>query len=342
MIFALVMVFILLIGAFLGAFAIENFDFPLVLTAILGLYLLVCTYSAIGLFMSSLTSYQVVAAIGTFATLFILQRVGSMWQSIEFVRDITYWLSISGRARTFIGGLICSEDVLYFILVPGLFIAFTIFRLKGIREKSPKYISFTRYAGAFVIIALIGYVSTIPSLMKYHDSTRTKINTLTENSQEVISQLNGKIKITTYVNSFDEMFTLSSPSQQKFDMARYKQYSRFYPNIKFNYKYYYDLPVEEQPLKAYNSIYKGMSQEQVLEKICNTYDVNSEIFKPGREYLNEIDLKSELNRIVSKITSENRETAYLRTYTDAIRFPDESQITAAFKKLVMELPLVGL
>ncbi len=341
MIFALVMVFILLIGAFLGAFAIENFDFPLVLTAILGLYLLVCTYSAIGLFMSSLTSYQVVAAIGTFATLFILQRVGSMWQSIEFVRDITYWLSISGRARTFIGGLICSEDVLYFILVPGLFIAFTIFRLKGIREKSPKYISFTRYAGAFVIIALIGYVSTIPSLMKYHDSTRTKINTLTENSQEVISQLNGKIKITTYVNSFDEMFTLSSPSQQKFDMARYKQYSRFYPNIKFNYKYYYDLPVEEQPLKAYNSIYKGMSQEQVLEKICNTYDVNSEIFKPGREYLNEIDLKSELNRIVSKITSENRETAYLRTYTDAIRFPDESQITAAFKKLVMELPLVG-
>ncbi len=341
MIFGLAMVFILLIGTFLGAFAIKDFDFPLVLTAILGLYLLICTYSAIGLFMSSLTSYQVVAAIGTFTTLFVLGQVGNMWQSIEFVRDITYWLSTNGRSATFIRGLICSEDLLYFILVSGLFIAFTIFRLKSVREKSARYVSFTRYYGAFLIVALIGYISTIPSLMKYHDSTHTKKNTLTENSQEVISKLNGKIKITTYVNLFDENFEAGSPVRQKFDIERYEQYSRFFPNMKFKYKYYYDLPIEEDALKSHNERYKGLTQEQAIEKACEAYNVNSKKFKPGKDYLSEIDLKSELNRFVSKITSEDGKTAFLRTYNGPTIFPWESQITAAFKKLVTELPLVG-
>ena len=65
----------------------------------LGLYLLVCAYAAIGLFMSSITSYQVVAAMGTLAVLAVLNFVGDMWQDIDFVRDITYWLAINGRAQ---------------------------------------------------------------------------------------------------------------------------------------------------------------------------------------------------------------------------------------------------
>ena len=340
MFFGLAMAFILFSTALFGFVAIKDFDFSMVLTGILGIYLVICAYSAIGLFMSSLTSYQVVAAIGTFATLFVLQQIGNMWQDVEFVRDITYWLSISGRTSS-LDGLICSEDILYFVLVSALFISFTISRLKGIREKTPNYISFTRYAGAFVIVALIGYISTIPSLMKYYDSTRTKMNTLTQNSQDVIAKLKGEINLTTYVNIFSQNFMSASPFYQKYDIDRYKQYSRFHPNIKFKYKYYYALPVEENVLKSHNRRFEGLTEQQALEKACENYDVNSKRFKPGKDYLNAIDLKSELNRFVSKITTEDGKTAYLRLYNDAIIFPGESQVTAAVKKLVMELPLVG-
>ncbi len=342
MIFGLAMVLIVLTETFLGLFVIENVDFFLILTGILSVYLVTCAYSAIGLFMSSLTSYQVVAAIGTFATLFALRQVGRMWQGIEFVRDITYWLSINGRADNFIFGMICSEDVFYFILVSALFITFTIFKLKGIRQKSPKYVSFTRHLLAFIVVALLGYISTMPSLMKYYDSTQKKTNTLTKNSQDIISKLKGKIKITTYVNIFDQSnFYPGSPSNQKNDIARYKQYSRFYPNMKFVYKYYYDLPVEEGPLISHNRRYEGLTQEQALEKACIAYDVNIKKFIPGREYNSEIDLTSELNRFVSKITTEEGRTAYLRTYNDMRSFPNESQITVAFKRLISDLPLVG-
>ena len=342
MVFGLAMIVVLFLGSLYGFFAIKNYDFPLVATGLLGIYLLICTYSAIGLFMSSLTSYQVVAAMGTFATLFVLEKMNAMWQGVELVRDITYWLSISGRTDTFISGLICSEDMLYFILVPGLFISFTIFRLKGVREKSPKYVSFARYAGAFVIVALVGYISTIPSLMKYHDSTYTKINTLTENSQEVISKLKEKITITTYVNIFDEKNVwYGLPRSINQDLERYEQYRRFKPDIKMKYKYYYALPVQEVALKSYKKRYKGMTLEEALERTCKTYDINKDIFKPGKDYLDEIDLKSELNQFVRKIETEDGKDSYLRVYNDMMKFPDESQKTAAFKKFAMELPLVG-
>jgi ABC-2 type transport system permease protein len=55
---------------------VENFDYPILLTAMLGFYLLILAYSAIGIFMSSITRYQVVAAIGTLAVLAFLNYVG--------------------------------------------------------------------------------------------------------------------------------------------------------------------------------------------------------------------------------------------------------------------------
>ncbi|WP_162558731.1 Gldg family protein [Robertkochia solimangrovi] len=340
-IFGLSMSGILVIISIFGVFTIKDFDLPLVLTAILGLFLVVCAYSAIGLFVSSLTSYQIVAAIGTFAILFVLGEIGNLWQDVEFVRDITYWLSINGRSDTMIRGLIGSEDVLYFILVSGLFITFTIFRLKGIRERSPKYISFIRYAGAFMLISFVGYLSTLPTLMYYYDTTRTKTNTLTLNSQQVLADLKGKVKIDTYVNIFDNSFWSGAPANQKFDMSRYDQYRRFYPDIDLSYNYYYALPQGEEVLQSHNKRFEGLSTEEALTKASNLAEVDPEIFKPADYYADEIDLASEQNRFVSKITTEAGNSTPLRVYDDMFRFPNESQITAAFKKLTTELPRVG-
>ncbi len=342
MVFGLAMVSIVFTEVLLGAFTIKEVDIPLILTGVLGLYLVICTYAAIGLFMSSLTSYQIIAAIGTFAALFGLTQVARLWQEIEFVRDIIYWLSINGRSGTFINGLICSEDVLYFILVSGLFITFTILRLKGIREKSSKYVSLARYAGVFIIVALLGYVSTIPFLMKYHDSTRTKVNTLTPNSQEVLAKLKGKITISSYINIFEEFhFMYGAPPFQKYDMDKYKQYRRFYPNIKMKYNYYYALPVQESFLKSHKERFKDMTLEEALKKACTSYGINAKLFKPASAYANEIDLKEELNRFVRKFTTEDGKSVLLRTFDGIVMFPLESHKTAAFKALVEDLPLVA-
>ena len=151
MIYGIVLVFILFVFVVYGAAAIKSFDFVATLSGLLGLYLLICAYAAIGLFMSSLTSYQVVAAMGTLAVLAVLNFIGGTWQDIAFVRDITYWLSIRGRASEFINGLICSDDVLYFIIVIALFLALSIIRLQGVRQKSAWTVSCGKYIGVVFI-----------------------------------------------------------------------------------------------------------------------------------------------------------------------------------------------
>lgn len=60
-------------------------------------------------------NYPIVAAIGMLSLLTLLGLVSGIWQEYSFVREITYWLSLGGRANTFIRGLICSEDIVYFV-----------------------------------------------------------------------------------------------------------------------------------------------------------------------------------------------------------------------------------
>ena len=67
--------------------------------------------------MSSLTTYQVVAAVGTLIILAILNFVGSIGQEYDFIRELTYWLSINGRTIDMLNGVIRSEDVIYFVVV---------------------------------------------------------------------------------------------------------------------------------------------------------------------------------------------------------------------------------
>lgn len=138
LLYDLVLIGVLCISVIFSQFGVKDLDIPYLLSGLFGVYLLLCAYAAIGLFMSSLTSYQVVAALGTLALLALLNYVGGVGQDIDFVRDITYWLSISGRAKEMVGGLISSEDVLYFLIIIAMFISFTMVKLQSgkVRKKA--------------------------------------------------------------------------------------------------------------------------------------------------------------------------------------------------------------
>ena len=131
MIYGLILMGVLLVLVIFASCTVEAFDIPAALSGLLGLYLLTCAYAAIGLYMSCLTSYQVVAAVGTLAVLIVLNFIGSVGQDIAFVREITYWLSIKGRATVFIDGLICSEDLLYFMVVILFFLTLGIMKIEA-------------------------------------------------------------------------------------------------------------------------------------------------------------------------------------------------------------------
>lgn len=339
--YALILTGIVLGFVIYGAFSVENFDFRSTLPGLLGVFLLICAYGAVGLFMSSLTSYQVVAAMGTFAVFAVLNYVSQLGQDVSFVRDIMFWLSIRGRTTEFIGGIIGSEDVLYFLTVIALFLSLTILRFKAVRQKSSVSVSFGRYALTIACAVLIGYLSSRPMLMYYYDATRTKLRTLTVTSQEIVKKVKGDLTMTTYANALDEdrMLWMGMPRAELMDIDRFKEYLRFKPEMKMKYVRYYAKGNNEQSL---NQRYPKLSDLERVGKVAQTYGVDSTIFRPADELgaVQEL-LAAENFRFTKVLTHENGKQAVLRVYDDPMLLPTEAEISVAFKRLVDTLPRVG-
>ena len=336
--YGLVLIGVLLVYAIYGMCTIENVDIPVILTGLLGVYLLLCAYVAIGLFMSSLTSYQIVAAVGTLAVLAVLTYVKGMWQSVPFVREITYWFGMTGRSDNFMNGMICSEDVLYFIVVVMLFLLMTIVRLQGRRQKVSWLMSFVKYAGVWGVAIVLAFVSSRPVFKCYYDATHTKINTLTPNSQEIINQLEGGLKITTYVNILDKYNWLGFPKNYNDDVRRFEQYTRFKPEIDMEYVLYYDTVKNDYLERAF----PGMSYEEKAKKVIEMEKLNPQKILTPEQIRAKVDLTTtEGNRTVRLLERESGEKTFLRLYDDYQIFPFESEITAALKRMVMTLPTIG-
>lgn len=337
LIYGFILMMILLIYVFFGFFTIENMDLPYVLTGVLGLYLLTCAYAAIGLFMSSITSYQVVAAMGTLAILAVLNFIGDVGQSISFVRDITYWLSISGRTYPFLSGMICSEDILYFIIVISLFIILSIMRLQSARKRKSKVVTFAHYFAVIGGALFIGYLTSLPISKFYYDATALKKNTLTPGSQEVVEKLEGGLTITTYVNILDENYGSALPDQLKNDFARFEQYVRFKPEIKMKYVYYYAPSV--QP--SFPGRFEELQEKERAEKICKIMDLDFDMFLSPEEIDQLVDLRAEGYRFVRVLERENGQKTILRLYNDMMKHPSETEITTALKRFLVPAPRIA-
>ena len=338
LIYGLVLVGVLLVYAIYAICVVDHVDVALIFTGLLGVYLLLCIYVSIGLFMSSLTSYQIVAAVGTLAILAVLTYLQGMWQDVPFVREITYWFGMSGRTGALVGGMICSEDIVYFIVIIALFLCMTIIRMQSQRQRMTWMECWGKYLGVWVLAIALAYITSRPVFKVYYDATQLKVNTLTPNSQSIIAQAKGGMTITTYVNILEKNMQLGLPENYNQDIRLFEQYVRFKPEIKMKYVFYYDT-VKNDALEA---AFPGMSYEEKARKVIEQYDLNPRKVLSPEEIRSQIDLKTtEGNRFVRLIERESGEKTFLRVFDDRQLYPTEAEISAALKRLVMDLPTVG-
>jgi len=329
---------VLILGIFLvtGAFHIRAADPGLMLSAALGFYLLTCTYTAIGLFMSSLTTYQVVSAIGTFLIVLILSRIGGLWQQYDFIRDLTYFLFLSGRTDKMLKGLITSKDIIYFLLIIYVFVSFTLFRLRNQRESKPWYVNVTRYLLVSVSALLLGYISSRPRFTGYWDTTAANLNTIHERTQKIIRNLHeAPLEVTLYTNLLDdERAEYGMPVyRNEYLTVLWEQYQRFKPDIDFKYVYYYD--------DGYSANVTGVPPDttvvQRAKDLAKAFKVNLSMFLPPEGIRKLIDLRPEKNKLVMQLRYKGR-TETLRTYPPAGIWPTEQNVAAALKRLVEPAP----
>lgn len=323
-----------ILGIFLvtGFFDIKSLDVPPLLSATLGIYLFLCSLTAIGFFMSSLTNYQIVSAIASFTLLFILSRIGQLWQEYDFVRDITYFLSIAGRTEKMQVGLITTKDIIYYLVIIFMFVSFTLLKLKGGRESKPWYIKTARYFAVVFTGLLIGYISSRPAFTGYLDTTADKMNTIDPRTQKTVKDLgDSTLEVTLYTNLFAPTVSYGLPgARNKYIADVWEKYQRFKTNIHFKYEYYYTMPDGD------SSLYKqfpGKNIRQIAGLMAKISKVDSAMFKTPEEMRQLINLGPEKYRMVMQLKFQGR-TAMLRTGFQESMWPDEMNFNAAFKRLM--------
>lgn len=331
--YALVLALVLLSFIPIGLLSVEALDVGFILGGVLGIYLLICAYAAIGLFMSSLTTYQVVAAISTLAVLAALNFIGNIGQQYDFVRDITYWLSISGRADHAVNGLLSSKDIIYFVLVIGMFLILTIMKLSNERNSLPKSIKISRYSGLIIIVIVIGYITSLPTLNAYYDTTRFKDRTLTQTSQEIVQQLDKPISITNYINVVHYSASNGAPENRINDLNHFEKYRRFLPNLKMEYVYYYDTLVQS------NDTTKTLLEK--AQRAAKAHKIDFEDLLTPEQIKERINLVPEDNRFVRFVEYGGKSTP-LRMFDDIYQYPGETEVSAALKRLIAKPALVGV
>jgi ABC-2 type transport system permease protein len=338
MVYNLVLVAVLALIMMFGLFNIQHADAGLLLAGLLGVYLLLCAYAAIGLFMSCLTSYQVVAALSTLVLLAVLSYIGQLWQDIDFVRDLAYFLSIQGRADHMLLGLITTKDVIYFLVIIGMFLAFCIYKLQADRESKPVVVKAGRYVLIVVLALTVGYITARPGLVGYIDTTAGKTMTLTKNAQKVLKEMgDSTLEVTSYINLLDSRFYFGRPDQRNTDMARWEPYVRFKPDIKFKYVYFYDSTGDKNLFK-FNP---GMTVRSLAERYAKSMKVDFSLFETPAELRKTIDLRPEQNRYVMDLHYNGRKT-FLRLFNDNMVFPSETETAAALKRLMQaKLPMIA-
>lgn len=103
------------------------------------------------------------------------------------------------------------------------------------------------------------------------------------------------------------------------------------------YVYYYD-SVQNTKQRGFLS---ELPMERRAKQIAASFKIKLSRYLTPEQIKQVIDLSPEDNRFVRQVERESGEKMFLRQFDDMMRDPSEAEISAAFKRMVMELPTVG-
>jgi len=109
-----------------------SIDSGQLVSGVFALFLMLCSFAALGLYISTLTSQPTVAAIGTFGALlllWILDVAGSTGNQDSVVS----YLSLLNHYQALLRGIFSSADIIYYLLFIVMFLVLSIRRLDAER-----------------------------------------------------------------------------------------------------------------------------------------------------------------------------------------------------------------
>ena len=340
LIFSLLFIAIITCFAGIGAVIIQDFQWSLLVPGLVATFLLIACYASIGLYVSSHTSYPLVAGIGTFGLLALLNFSHNLGQDVPVLGELFYWLSMAGRSKQMMSGLLSSSSVAYYLTVALIFIVLTYLSLSQRHRKERFLRARWKYVVAVIFGVLIAYISSRPTLGFYRDFTPMKSETISPQSQQIAARFSeDAVVLKTYVNILSDLAPRSGlPRQQNADFRAFEDWVRFIPQLDIEYIYFYD------SIPGNVSVFRdnpGMSMKAIAEKYADAYNIDFQKVLSPAEIRALVDLSEEHHEYVRQIEAKGKK-AWLRMYDDRTHYPIEANTASAFNTIVLDVPKIGL
>jgi ABC-2 type transport system permease protein len=108
-------------------------DWGKLLSIYIAMLLLLGSFAAIGLYLSSLTENQTIAAVSTFGALLMLWIIDWASDSLQQGQSVIGYLSLLKHHEAMLEGVFNTSDAMYYLLIIFLFIALTVRQLDADR-----------------------------------------------------------------------------------------------------------------------------------------------------------------------------------------------------------------
>jgi len=164
----------------------------LLLVWVMGL-LVVATYSAAAVWISSLTRHPMLAAVAMFG-LFILLRIAGAGEDEPGIFD---WFSLTYHMKDAQKGLFNSADLAFLLMYIGLFLTLAWIRL--LRLRPCRYLWTARFMLMGLLVAMVVSLPLLQQLRWTADVSATQQNTLKPATQSLLQRLSGELSFTAYV-----------------------------------------------------------------------------------------------------------------------------------------------
>lgn len=172
-----------------------NVDTGAVIGSYIGLFLLGAAFAAIGLFASSITKNQIIAfTVAVFLCFFFYSGFDSLSQLLSLQELGLQSLGITQHYQSVSRGVLDTRDLVYFILLAGLFTWLTLFILIKQRQKKLR---------GTIMLSLLAIFVSLGVLSQYaftrFDFTTEERFTISPISRQIMDSLPKPVKVTVYL-----------------------------------------------------------------------------------------------------------------------------------------------
>ncbi|MCM1135620.1 MAG: Gldg family protein [Clostridium sp.] len=313
--------------------------------AILGFFLYGLACIAIGVFVSSLTESQVIAAVITFGILFLGYIMSGLCNMISqtgnLLTKILSAFDMVSRFEKLLNGSLELTSIVYFLSVILLFLVLTVQSIQKRRYQiSSKTLSMSSYSVGVslvsaAILVLVNFLTAeLPAKYTVFDVTANKLYSLTEETKELVEGLGEEVHIYVLANEEQADSTLD---------ATLKNYAGLSSKLDVSYV---DPAVNPKFFTAYTDE-NILSNSVIVESGRRSRVINyNNIYQSEFDYstyssnVTGYDGEGQLTSAIAYVTAEEMPKIYMLEGHEELSF--KSEFTSAIEKANIDYETINL